>query len=155
MRGKLLATMAATFLAIFLLSGLALARDWTARRQARQLRRIRQGTRLGQIAPVERHRLIKEERRIRRARRHAWRDGCLEPWEARRLERMLDRASEDIYWARHNRLRRHPLPPVCKAPLRPLVRPPVTYVWPDETHFFFSGFFSDPSWGFGWFFTDP
>ena len=156
MKGKILGAVIGACVGIFLFSGVSLAHDWTARRQARQLRRIHQGIRSGQIAPVERHRLLKEERRIRQARRRAWRDGKLEPWEARRLDRMLDKVSEDIYWAKHNRLRRHPRASICRPPRwRPPRRPPVTYVWPDETHFFFSGFFSDPSWGFGWFISDP
>jgi len=155
MKGKMLIAAVAAIAGVFILSGIAMAHDWTARRQAKQLRRIQRGVELGEITPRERHRLMQEERRIRQARKRAWRDGCLDPWERRKLDQMLDRASDHIYWARHNRLRRRPLPPVCWPPRRPPRRPPVTYIWPDETHFFFSGFFSDPSWGFGWFITDP
>jgi len=155
MRGKWTAVMISILAGTFTLSGTAMAHDCAARRQARQYKRIERGVARGQITRWERHRLMREERRIRQARRRALRDGRLDPWERRRLDRMLDRASEHIYRARHNRIRRGPLPPVCRPPRRPSWRPSVTYIWPDETHFFFSGFLSDPSWGFGWFITDP
>ena len=156
MRSKLLGTLIGACVGIFLFSGVCVAHDWTAGRQARQLRRTHQGTRSAQLTGVEKQRLLNEQRRIRHERMLAWRDGELEPWEARCLDRMLDRASDDIYWAKHNCLRRHPLRAVCRAPRRWAPRRAcVAHVWPDETHFFFRGFFSDPSWGFGWFISDP
>lgn len=76
------------------------------RRERMEMQRIRQGIRSGQVTRGEARRLLAEQRRIRMHERWAKRDGSVNRWERQRLNRELNRASRDIYRARHNRIYR-------------------------------------------------
>jgi hypothetical protein len=76
-------------------------------RNHRQIQRIRQGIRSGEITRPEVRRLKKEQRCIERAYLRASGDGHLNWSERRRLDKMQNRASRNIYRAKHNHDRRH------------------------------------------------
>ena len=73
--------------------------DW---REHRQQERIYQGVRSGQITPGEYARLEREQAHIRRAEARMKSDGVLTRNERARLARMENKASRDIYRAKHN-----------------------------------------------------
>jgi hypothetical protein len=87
---------------LFLLSGVAMASERGAHRQFRQQVRIHQGAMSGDLTRGEIRELEREQLRIRHAKRLAWRDGVLDPWERARLKRMQDRANHHIYRYKHN-----------------------------------------------------
>ena len=97
-------TFVATILALMWCS--AAWADRSNIRDHRQTRRIRQGTRSGEITRPEIRRLKKEQRRIHRAHHRALADGHLNRFERRRLEKMQIRAGRHIYRVKHNHLRR-------------------------------------------------
>lgn len=72
------------------------------KREARQQARIAQGVRSGEVTPREVTRLEREQARVEAHRRMAWSDGRLSPWEARHLTSEQNRASRDIWRAKHN-----------------------------------------------------
>ena len=68
------------------------------RREYSQRNRIRDGIRSGELTRGEVNRLINQQRRIETyERRSRLDDGRLDWQERRRLDRMLDRSSRDIY----------------------------------------------------------
>ncbi len=71
-------------------------------RETRQQARIYQGVDTGQITTREYQRLEREQGRIEAYREHAWSDGNLSASEARHLTRAQNRASRDIWRAKHN-----------------------------------------------------
>jgi len=71
-------------------------------REARQQARIYQGVDTGQITTREYQRLEREQGRIEAHRERAWSDGNLSASEARHLTREQNRASRDIWRAKHN-----------------------------------------------------
>jgi CRISPR/Cas system-associated endoribonuclease Cas2 len=73
----------------------------------RQDHRIDQGVLTGELTRSEVKRLKKEQRKIRRERNRALKHGGLSRREIRRLNHMLDRASENIYALKHNHRTRH------------------------------------------------
>jgi hypothetical protein len=75
-------------------------------RDFRQTQRIRQGIRSGEITRPEVRRLKNEQRHIDRAYRRALADRHLNGLERKRLRKMQDHASRDIYRAKHNNVRR-------------------------------------------------
>ena len=72
------------------------------RREARQQGRIVQGVQSGEVTHREFTRLEREQARVEAHRRMAWSDGRLSPWEARHLTSEQNRASRDIWRAKHN-----------------------------------------------------
>ncbi len=75
------------------------------RRRQTQQRRIGQGAASGQLTPRETIRLEREQAGIERAQRRMEADGRVTPGERARLHLRQDKASRDIYRARHNRKR--------------------------------------------------
>ena len=74
------------------------------RREYSQRIRIRDGIRSGELTRGEAYRLINQQRRIESyERRSRWDDGRLDWQERRRLDRMLDRSSRDIYREKNDR----------------------------------------------------
>jgi len=73
------------------------------RRETRQQDRISQGVGNGQVTPREFRHLERQQGRIEAYREHAWSDSSLNRSEARHLTRMQNRASRDIWRAKHNR----------------------------------------------------
>ena len=76
------------------------------RRQARQARRIHAGLRSGDLERSEARRLHRQQRQIARLERRFVSDGHLSIGEWARLDHALDRASAQIYRARHNDIHR-------------------------------------------------
>ncbi len=72
------------------------------RRQHIQQERIRQGVASGQLTPRETIRLEREQARIERTERRMKADGVVTPGERARLHLRQDKASRDIYRAKHN-----------------------------------------------------
>jgi hypothetical protein len=81
--------------------GISFAGPFT-RREARQQRRFAQGVRSGEMTFFELRHLEREQAAIEAHRRMAWSDGTLSPWEARHLTKEQNRASHDIWRAKHN-----------------------------------------------------
>ena len=98
---KIMLVSAAAALLVFSTLGTALAEPARAR-EARQQYRIRQGVRSGEVTRGEYRALEHGQGRIEHARRNAWRDGHMSRNEYRRIHHMQDRASRNIYRARHN-----------------------------------------------------
>jgi len=73
-----------------------------AKRQIRQQKRIYQGVRCGELSWAETRRLEREQIRVQRTKRRAWKDAELTPGERVHLERMQDRASHRIFRLKHN-----------------------------------------------------
>ncbi len=71
-------------------------------RQPVQQRRIGQGVASGELTPRETVRLETEQARIERTQRRMKADGVVTPGERARLHVRQDKASRDIYRARHN-----------------------------------------------------
>ncbi len=97
---------------IFLTGNWVWAGNRPHHRQKKQIHRIADGVRSGEINKIELRRLANEQRRIKTARQIAKADGRVTYAEKRQIERMLNRASRHIYQAKHNaynrkRLRHH------------------------------------------------
>src|SRR5262245_66373581 len=74
------------------------------RREYYQRNRIRDGIRSGELTRGEANRLINQQRRIESyERRSRFDDGRLDYQERRRVDRMLDRSSRDIYREKNDR----------------------------------------------------
>ena len=73
------------------------------RREQAQRARIRQGVRTGELTRNETRRLAKEEARIRVVERKAKSDGEITKKEARKLDRVLDKASRNIHRQKNDR----------------------------------------------------
>ena len=71
-------------------------------RQIMQQKRIHQGIRSGELTRCEIRRLEREQFRIHRLKKRAWRDGWLSTRERLRLERRQDLANRHIYRLKHN-----------------------------------------------------
>lgn len=108
-RGRDMTKKAIASAILALVGALALAAPSEASIDARQreLRhRIRQGRQSGELTRREAARLLREQRQIRREeRRFRASDGHLGPRERARLNRDLNRASQDIYRQKHDRPR--------------------------------------------------
>jgi len=88
---------------VFLQVEISQARGPYAKRQHHQMERIVKGVRCGEVTRREYRHLENEQRWVQRYRRHSLADGWLYRGERRRLCRMQERSSRDIYRARHNR----------------------------------------------------
>ncbi|MEJ5330619.1 MAG: hypothetical protein WHT07_10755 [Desulfobaccales bacterium] len=76
---------------------------WIDQRELRQQERIYQGVASGQITPREFYRLERQHNRILAAEARMKADGYYNRRERLRTHQMLDRASQSIYRAKHNR----------------------------------------------------
>ncbi len=72
------------------------------RRQQLQQRRIGQGIATGELTPREMIRLERQQAGVERAQRRIEADGRVTPGERARLHVRQDKASRDIYRAKHN-----------------------------------------------------
>jgi len=99
---RLIATLAtAAFAVTTLLPAVAAAGSIHARQRHQQVR-IVHGVHQGDLTRPEVRRLEHQQRRIERSRRRAWSDGTLTRRERIRLHLQQDKASAQIYRARHN-----------------------------------------------------
>ncbi|MFO7965492.1 MAG: hypothetical protein R6U50_16325 [Desulfobacterales bacterium] len=73
-----------------------------AKRQARQDVRIMRGVKSGELTRCEARHLIKQQRRIHRAKRWAWSDGHLTRKEKAGLRHLQDKTGRHIYRLKHN-----------------------------------------------------
>ena len=90
---------------IGMVSVMGVGSAWAGRigdRLKRQENRIRQGVYSGELTRGETRVLVREQRRIRHFRSHAWADGWVAPRERIRLEHLQDNASHRIYRFKHN-----------------------------------------------------
>lgn len=71
-------------------------------RRAEEAARIRQGRASGELTLTEKWRLQSEQRRIAEMERNALRDGHIDRYEQREINRALNRASRDIYREKHD-----------------------------------------------------
>jgi uncharacterized membrane protein YebE (DUF533 family) len=82
-------------------------------RQDRQMDRIQQGMRAGNLTRFEFHELMQEQHRIRAMEQHFRADGMIDAHEFQRMDRALDVASLNIKLEKHDRQERfayNPLP---------------------------------------------
>ncbi len=93
------------FCSIFIWTGNAFAAGPVSQRQFRQQQRIEQGVRKGSITRPELRQLNKEQRRIAALKQRARRDHRITRHEARRIDRLQDRANRHIYRYKHNQAR--------------------------------------------------
>lgn len=75
-------------------------------RNKAQRARIHEGVKSGEVTRGEAAKLRREQARIHQAERRARRDGNVTPAEKARIERMQNKASRDIYKAKHNDVKR-------------------------------------------------
>ena len=95
----------ATLVTIFIGTDAALA-GRVVHRQVRQQKRIHQGVRSGELTRRETRSLEKDQFKIQRYKKKAWRDEKLTPKERMRLEHGQDRANRHIYRMKHNDIER-------------------------------------------------
>ena len=86
------------------------------RREHRQNARIANGEASGQLTRGETRKLAKEQGRIHRAEARAESDGVVTGREKAHIEHMQDRASKDIYRAKHNDKTQNSAPTNAVAP---------------------------------------
>ncbi len=91
------------FCALFVWTGNAFAAGPVKQRQVRQQQRIEQGFKKGNITRSELKHLEKEQRKISKYKQRAQRDHHITRHEARRIDRLQDRASQNIYRYKHNK----------------------------------------------------
>jgi hypothetical protein len=91
------------FCSLLIWTGNAFAAGPVSQRQARQQHRIEQGVRNGNITRAELKQLKNEQRHIAKFKRRAHRDHHITRHEARRINRMQNRASDNIYRYKHNK----------------------------------------------------
>ena len=94
-------TLLAGFITL-MVAGTTLAVDQVDKREHRQRERIEQGVDNGSLTRHEARKLTREQRHIRRADRRANADGVVTPKEEKRLDRMQNKASRDIYREKHD-----------------------------------------------------
>lgn len=91
---------------LFVWSSSALAAGPATQRQIRQQQRIDQGRRNGTLSHGELKQLNRQQQRIADYKHKAMRDHRITRHEARRMHKMQDRASHQIYRYKHNRVQR-------------------------------------------------
>lgn len=91
------------FCSLLVWTGNVFAAGPISQRQAHQQLRIEQGVRNGNITRPELKKLKKEQRHIAKYKRQAQRDHRLTRHEARRINRLQDRAGNNIYRYKHNK----------------------------------------------------
>ena len=72
-------------------------------RQPRQMERIQNGMRTGELTRAEFHELMNQQQQIRVMERHFRADGVLDAREFQRIERALELASRNIRVEKHDR----------------------------------------------------
>lgn len=72
------------------------------KREDRQTDRVTNGIKSGELTPREAKRLLSQQKRIAKYEAKAKKDGVVSPKERAKLERMQDRASQDIFQLKHN-----------------------------------------------------
>lgn len=91
------------FCTLLVWTGNAFAAGPASQRQHRQQQRIEQGVRSGNITRSELKQIKKEQRHISKFKHRAQRDHRITRHEARRINRLQDRASQNIYRYKHNK----------------------------------------------------
>ncbi|OEU72910.1 MAG: hypothetical protein BA869_08770 [Desulfuromonadales bacterium C00003107] len=91
------------FCSLLVWTGNAFAAGPVFQRQDRQQQRIEKGVRNGNITRPELKQLKKEQRNIAKFKQKAKRDHHISRHEARRIKRLQDRASNNIYNYRNNK----------------------------------------------------
>ena len=94
------------FCSLFLWTSNVFAAGPVAQRQIRQQQRIEKGIQKGGITRPELRKLKKEQRQIANFKQRAQRDHRITRHEARRIDRLQDRASHNIYRYKHNKTQR-------------------------------------------------
>jgi hypothetical protein len=89
-----------------MIAGTTLALDQVDKREIVQKERIENGVKDGSLTRHEARKLNREQRRIHRVERRSERDGVVTPREDKRLDRMQDKASRDIYKQKHDKQER-------------------------------------------------
>jgi len=127
---------------VLILVSISWARYPISHRQMKQSQWITHGVRSGEVTDREFVRLNREQRRIGKYKRRAWRDGGISHRERHHLHRMQDRASAHIYRAKHNRASHYACRPIHKH----------LHFWhrPVYHRYRVSGIFFEPYWCFGW-----
>jgi len=103
MKNRMIVVGALVLALVLLQVGVSRAHGPYAKRHHCQKERIVEGVRCGELTRGEYRYLENEQRWIQRFRRHSLADGWLSRGERRQLHRLQDRASGDIYRAKHNR----------------------------------------------------
>jgi hypothetical protein len=80
----------------------SLAADRHQHREHRQQKRLQQGVDSGKLTRREARKLRAQQRRIDHYQNKAAADGTVDAQEKRKLERMQDRASQEIYDQKHD-----------------------------------------------------
>jgi hypothetical protein len=91
------------FCSLLVWTGNVFAAGPVSQRQARQQQRIKQGVRNGNITRPELKQLKKEQRHIAKVKGRAHRDHRITRHETKRINRLQDRASKNIYRYKHNK----------------------------------------------------
>jgi len=91
------------FCSLYLWTSNVFAAGPASQRQAHQQQRIEQGVRNGNITRPELKQLKKEQRHIAKFKRRAQSDHRITRHEARRINRLQDRAGNNIYRYKHNK----------------------------------------------------
>lgn len=91
------------FCSLLVWTGNVFAAGPVSQRQAHQQLRIKQGVRNGSITKPELKQLKKEQRHIVKIKRQAQRDHRITRHESRRINRLQNRASDNIYHYKHNK----------------------------------------------------
>jgi hypothetical protein len=99
---KTSAILAAVLAAGTLAATVPAAADWIDDRQARQMQRIEQGLRSGQLTRSEYNRLMEQQREIARLERVLERDGHLSYSDRLRLTMLQNEAGRSIFWEKHD-----------------------------------------------------
>ncbi len=103
MKNRMIVVGALVLALVLLQVGVSRAHGPYAKRHHCQKERIVEGVRCGELTRGEYRYLENEQRWIQRFRRHSLADGWLSRGERRHLYRLQNKASGDIYRARHNR----------------------------------------------------
>jgi hypothetical protein len=102
MKTKILIITLTTMVFVFLAAGISWSGERFHHRQKRQLTRIADGIRSGEITNREFRHLNREQWRIRQFKKRARADGWISRPERKRLHRMHEKAGKHIYRAKHN-----------------------------------------------------
>ena len=95
---------------MFLLGATVTHAGWIAERRISQQKRIQQGIESGSLTRREAGRLEQQQYNIQRAQKRVRADGKITPAECVQVEAMQDKASRDIYGAKHNAVERPEAP---------------------------------------------
>ncbi len=94
---------------LFVTSGLFAQSNKTPginKQQNKQLHKINQGVKSGELTRVETHRLLTQEAKLQRHKRIAKSDGVVTPWERAKLHNETAKLNRNIYKQKHDRQKR-------------------------------------------------